>query len=511
MAEQTSQRTLGSVLDSLPAALVSVVHRGEERPVRAVEIVEPGTRAAAEPGDLLLLVGAASAQAVVDQLATTGAGSAAAGLVLREELAHDPAVVRHCRDAGLPLLALSPEATWTAAHTLLRSSLATTSGAAGTPDPYADLFDLADRIGAVLQAPVTVEDAQSRVLAYSSGQEDVDPARASTIIGRRVPREVRDRLRALGVFRHLTSSDEPLFVPAGGSDMRPRFVVPVRAGGEWLGSVWAVVDDEVPAERVAQVRVAVDVVALHLLRLRSQHDLHQQVRLEQVRALLRGSGDEPGLGDWLGTGPWRVATLSGPRENLSTEDRLAAWSTQLRRRGWNQPLLGDVDGHLHAVVGAVGESAGTWRWLARVAGSEAAQLSGLTAHAGASVDVTASLPDSRHQSVEVAAVAHGAAETLEQRWADVLLARAARGMGGPPLGSPTERLAAHDRAHGTPYVATLRAVLDHWGDLPGAARVLDVHPNTVRNRLPRILEVAAVDLGDPVQRQAVWLECTTSG
>ena len=47
--------------------------------------------------------------------------------------------------------------------------------------------------------------------------------------------------------------------------------MPVRTGGEWLGSVWAVVEGEVPHDRVAQVRVAVDVVALHLLLAAWQH------------------------------------------------------------------------------------------------------------------------------------------------------------------------------------------------------------------------------------------------
>ena len=42
----------------------------------------------------------------------------------------------------------------------------------------------------VVGGPVTIEDQQSRVLAYSYRQEDVDPVRVQTILGRRVPEDV---------------------------------------------------------------------------------------------------------------------------------------------------------------------------------------------------------------------------------------------------------------------------------------------------------------------------------
>lgn len=504
MVHPTPHPAHAPATDALPAALWDVVHAGTPRHVRAVEILEADTSAHIEPGDLILLVGAHDGARVLAFLEASRAAETAAGLVLHSRIGQDAAVIDHCRRHDLPLFTLSHQATWTALHTLLRSSLEATSREA-PHDPYADLFDVADRIGALLDAPVTVEDAGSRVLAYSRGRQDVDVARTASIIGRRVPREVRDRLRALGVFRHLAHSDEPLYVPADAADMLPRFVMPVRTGGEWLGSVWAVVEGEVPHDRVAQVRVAVDVVALHLLRLRSQHELQHQLRLEELRGTLLGSRGH--RASWLGPGPWRVVTLLGPTADLPLEDRASVWSTHLRRRGWSQPLVCDVEGHLHALLAAHGEAPGSWAWLVGVLGTPSARTAGLDAHAGALAGSPADLPDSRLQSVEVAAVAAGSLQRLEDQWAPVLLARAIRGLAGPPTGSATELLLAHDRAHATKYVPTLLAVLEHWGDLPAAGRALGVHPNTVRNRLPRLLAVCGLDLDDPQQRLAAWLEC----
>ena len=89
------------------------------------------------------------------------------------------------------------------------------------------------------------------MLAYSSTQDVADPARVSTIVGRRVPDEVIAGLRGRGVFRRLARSDEPFFVPAG-RGLGARLVVPVRAGTEWLGSIWAVVDEEPPSRSWAR-------------------------------------------------------------------------------------------------------------------------------------------------------------------------------------------------------------------------------------------------------------------
>ena len=57
-------------------------------------------------------------------------------------------------------------------------------------------------------------------------------------------------MRSQGVFRRLVRSDEPFLVPPGPGLEMPRYVVPVRAGGEWLGSIWAVID-RTPAGRRA--------------------------------------------------------------------------------------------------------------------------------------------------------------------------------------------------------------------------------------------------------------------
>jgi DNA-binding PucR family transcriptional regulator len=63
-----------------------------------------------------------------------------------------------------------------------------------------------------------------------------------------------------------------------------------------------------------------------------------------------------------------------------------------------------------------------------------------------------------------------------------------------------------DAASHLPYVATLRAYLDTFGDIPAAAAAMNVHPNTYRYRLRRLTELAALHLDDPLERLAIHLQ-----
>jgi DNA-binding PucR family transcriptional regulator len=56
------------------------------------------------------------------------------------------------------------------------------------------------------------------------------------------------------------------------------------------------------------------------------------------------------------------------------------------------------------------------------------------------------------------------------------------------------------QAHDPVLAQTLRAYLDSFGDVAGAAQQLHVHPNTVRYRVRRIATLLATSLADPDAR-----------
>src|SRR6476661_4352595 len=211
---------VGQLADTLGGGLLTVVVQAGGRAVDDVTLAEPGSGVFGQAGDLLLGVGVerpTDAVALLEGAAAVGSGA----VVLRRAAARDRQVRAAAARLGVGLVELAEHASWAHVVWLLRGVLdrAASGPTLRAEGPVLDeLFALADACAALVGGPITIEDTQSRVLAYSSTQDVADPARVSTIVG-----------------------------PAG-RGLRARLVVPVRAGTEWLGSIWAVVDHEPAAD-----------------------------------------------------------------------------------------------------------------------------------------------------------------------------------------------------------------------------------------------------------------------
>jgi hypothetical protein len=213
-----------------------------------------------------------------------------------------------------------------------------------------------------------------------------------------------------------------------------------------------------------------------------------------------------GAGSWLPPGPWRVVLLGG--EGGATR-LLDLWESVSRRHAWNQPLLADLDGRAYAVVRDSGDgSPGTWAWLASVVEQAREEGLELVARAGRPATTPGELEQSTAEALETGRVADPAvaAAAHEDVWAQVTVARAAAALREGDVLGPLAVLQAHDAAHSSDHLRTLAAWLDHPGAPGRAARVLHVHPNTLRYRMSRIADLAGLDLGDPQVRLALRLQ-----
>ncbi|MFG3700519.1 helix-turn-helix domain-containing protein [Micromonospora sp. NPDC047620] len=513
--------TVAGVVDAVGAALLKVVVPADEAEVRDVTLAEVDDTTSGQSGDLVLGAGIGTpdqALAVVARYAEAGA----AGLVLKPPLAGHPAVTAAAAERRLTLVELQSHGSWAQLVWLLRGVIdrAVAPGPADTGETgvYDELFALADATAAVVDAPVTIEDAQSRVLAYSSRQDRTDPARVSTIVGRRAPGNVVAHFRSRGVFRKLATGSELIFVPQGPDGTLPRLIIPIRAGGELLGSIWAVVEGPVPAARLRDLQGAASVLALHLLRLRVQADVARRVSADRLRAALRAPGRMGREELALPEGPWRVVGLGAHGGTGEMVDNLAMWESITRRHGWRQPLIADVGDVLFAVLVDGGESAGSRRWMERLIRDIAVHDPGLYAASGGVARNLTDLPRSRAEAAELLAL-HGSTRhrgpvlRFEDQWAEVVVHRVVRAVPSADLlvGGPLPDLIAHDRQHGTDYVATIAAWLEQQGDPKRAARQLHVHPNTLRYRMRRLAEVVAVDLESPRTRLALQIQLAALG
>ncbi len=479
---------------------------------REVELHSVAMHDPADPrvvlGDVFLGVGVAPTVEAVDL-----AAAAHASVVMLRGDALGADAVAAAEKHGLAVVMLDPAVSWTQlagmVYGLVLEGRETASGRGPT-----DLFALADSLAGAVGAPVVILDEMSRVLAYSSLQEDVDTIRRATILERRVPERARALYEAWGVFAHLATSDQPLFVPEDSSEgFTGRMIVSVRAGKRRLGSVWVESVTALTGARNAALEDGARTVALHLLRSRASADLERHVESELVTWLVEGTADAATVARQAGLPPgqFRViavhARIAADRHAAS----LLAFERATTGFGWSRPgrsaLLGDT---VYTIL--PGEDPGPARgWVTSLRGALPADvtLSAGIGAAAAAEDLTAS-----RQEADEALALHDArcpqdvAVAYDESWSEILLQRlrTAAAAGRRPARGPIEDLRRFDAAHGTHYVDTLRAWLEAQGDLAGAAARLAVHQNTIRYRLRKMAEVTGLGLDDPARRLAMLVD-----
>ncbi|MEU6848865.1 helix-turn-helix domain-containing protein [Actinacidiphila alni] len=470
-------------------------------------------------------------------LAGLGAAGAAA-LVVRAPAPAGPRVAQAAQRSGVSLLALTRGASWAQLAALLRSLLAEGDiGEAGVQTlgglPSGDLFALANAVAALLDAPVTIEDRSSRVLAFSGRQEEADPSRVETILGRQVPERFTRMLEDRGVFRELYRSDQPVQIAPAATDefSVPRFAIAVRAGDEILGSIWAAVHGPLSAERAQALRDAAKLVALHMLRQRAGADVERRLRADLVGTTLEGGMGAAealarlGLADQAGV----VLALAAPDQPApqSPSAALHARHTAERQRLADAfamhlssvhpraaaALIGDV---AYGILPVMGRLADAEEQAARVGfgflrrvGDRQHPLVGI-GPAAANGNGLARSRDGADRALRVLR-ANGGTRQLA-RMADVHveallleLRDLAAQRGDAPTG-PVARLLVYDRQHGSQLVDTLRAWLNAFGDVTTASEAMFVHQNTFRYRLRRLTEVGGIDLDNPDVRFALMLQ-----
>jgi PucR C-terminal helix-turn-helix domain len=505
-----------SVVDRVGPTLLHAVWMPEDCPAVAdVVIAEPAASTQVAAGDLVLGVAVGEVDDAV-ALVRHSAGREAAAVLLKPPLTGKE-VRQAAKWSGIALIEVRPATAWAQLVWLLRTVL---DAVAEDPDSLedgdpgsGDMFRLADAVASVVDAPVTIEDTNSRVLAYSSRQDLTDSARVSTIMGRRIPDDVLARFRSRGVFRELSRGRQTIFVPAQRDGTLPRLIVPIRMGGELLGSMWAVVTGPVTDERAAAFADTAPVVALHLLRRRAHADTRRRASAELLRAVLEGKvGPRKAIAELeLSEEAHRVVVIDTPGGDTADGEGLRLALLERISQGiGRRPVATELGGLLYAVVPG-GDGPGSWMELRTALAElpEKGRTGAPRVAAGTPVDI-AELARSRAEAEEAlgllrAGLLPGRVGSFDDLWTALVLHRAATAAGSAQVTElgPLETLRTYDRDNRTEYVATLYEWLRFPGDPRTAARALRIHPNTFRYRMRRLLELIPLDLDDPDVRLAL--------
>ncbi|GLW49424.1 PucR family transcriptional regulator [Streptomyces sp. NBRC 14336] len=531
--------SLGRVLEDLGSTLLDLVHgdaltAGE---IGGVGIHDPYDEQHYPAHAIVLGVGVHGAEDIAGLLRSLRAQKATA-LVVRAPVEDADALGPVVAETGVALLALTRGASWAQLAAMLRTLLseedigdaeAHTLGGV----PSGDLFALANAIATLLDAPVTIEDRRSRVLAFSGRQDEADSSRVETILARQVPERYLRIHEEDGVFRELYRSHGLVHVPAATAhdeDALPRVAVAVRAGDEFLGSVWAAVRRPLTPEREQAFLESAKLVALHMLRFRAGTDAENRLRAGLVTTVLEGGAeavealgrlglvDEPTLVMAMGLVPDHDedhAHITAERQRLA--GALAVHLTAVQPRS-AVALLGDT---IYALLPVPGDTAHARERAAHVASNflqRTGEHTGAVIGIGSVAQEPAALPRSRtnadralrvllsgRSAQRVAAISDVYVDALMLEMRDLAIANR------DELSGPLARLVAYDAKHNAHLVETLRAWLDAFGDVIAASASVFVHPNTFRYRLRRVAEVGRIDLQDPSARFAAMVQLRLMG
>ncbi|MGH3347614.1 MAG: PucR family transcriptional regulator [Nocardioides sp.] len=474
-------------------------------------------------GILLLVGGRTSGEAVREAIRQAGTWEYSA-VVAKGHGDDLRALVEAAELAGVALLVTPDEVSWRHVDAVVSAATSATaqSTTSYTSVHVGDLFPLANVIAARVGAAVSIEDPQGNLLAYSNlSHQEIDELREEAILGRRTSAPVRDNQHYRAVIR----AAGPVRLEHQTTEHANRLAVPVRAGSQLLGLIFAIDTPTLGEEAAKALDEAAKVTALHLLRNRAKIDSDRWSYTDILRSLLDGSVSASLAANQLGMPTSTPAVVLATALSPEAEDgRIGVAQARiidlvsLYCESWHSKALCTAQRDTLYALLPVNPDGSDLNLVRRFAldmvstvhhsaqldiqvgiGSYAADLDGVPTsrriadrvlHALSRLEPTqsvATVDDVRSHVVLHALTDRGAAQE------DMLL-------------DSVRRMIEHDAEHDTEYAATFLAYLNHFGDAAKASVPLHVHENTLRYRIRRGQERFSVDLTNPEERLVTWLQ-----
>lgn len=143
---------------------------------------------------------------------------------------------------------------------------------------FDSLDEFADIVSEILQCPITIEDVNHRLLAYSTHDERTDPARIGTIMGRRVPEKVINNLWKEGIIPDLLKNREPIRVKKRDDiGLGDRVAISIWNKEDVLGFIWALeIEKSLTEQDCLLLKKYAEVVKSKLLQLQARKNQKEE-------------------------------------------------------------------------------------------------------------------------------------------------------------------------------------------------------------------------------------------
>jgi DNA-binding PucR family transcriptional regulator len=525
---------LGQLLLALDTTMVTLVEapRGLDLPVTSAALIDSddvrlGLETSADSADVFFLLGVADDEA--RRWIETGLTGCAPVAIFAKK--PSGAFVARAVTAEIAVVAVEPQARWERLYRLVDHVLAHHIPSLGDPahkdaaqphyDSGTDLFGLAQSLADRIHGMVSIEDAQSHVLAYSASSDEADELRRLSILGRAGPPEHLEWINQWGIFDALRAGNDVVRVaerPELG--LQPRLAVGIhqpavdaRRAPVFAGAIWVQRGSRSLADDADEVLRGAAVLAARIMsRLAASPSTHT-LRAQQLLGLTDSSSVDVGavareLGivadgnaaliglDTFGTGDQRarlsdVLALSANafRADAQVTSRGSRIYVLLPQTARTSSLASWIRGTISALRNELG---------LQLRAVIAAPITGLAGLPAARIEVDRVLDSAGRHPDSI-----GQVTSLAEARTTVLLDEIVTMVGADErLIDPRVR---DLHARHPMLIQTLRVYLDSFGDVGAAAQRLHVHPNTVRYRVRRIEQLLSASLADPEVRLVLSL------
>ena len=397
-------------------------------------------------------------------------------------------------------------------------------------DPFKTNFDsleeFADRISDILQCPITIEDANHRLIAYSAHDDYTDPARTSTIINRRVPEKVINSLWKQGVIPKLLSGEEPVRVETISEvGLGNRVAVSIWKNKEVLGFIWALeAGRSLSKEEMELLKKAARAAKNQLLQLYIRKNKKEERVQEFFWKLLTGhitSNEEIKENFHLmqiSTTPL-FSVLVFRFKNDITSDIEKQVSYILKTTQQLQVLLYTVDRNELILLAAPKSTTGPLQELNRFIISFTTQMkerfhvNSIKGSFGGIYKDYGQIEKSYKEALTVLSIKEKFLEQMKgiygyqelgiYQFFDLLLEKKKQ---GEFENLTLRKLQEYDKKHHTNLVETIEVFLDKNNNVSETAKALNIHTNTLAYRLKRISEIGEIDLENMNQKLKLYID-----
>ncbi len=384
--------------------------------------------------------------------------------------------------------------------------------------------NVVDELARVIKRPITVEDADGRLIAYSVHDEPVDLVRMETLLRKGASSATIDVLKRRGVYRAINSAPGIIRVPAIPEiGFTSRICAAIRGGTRVLGYLW-VVDESpsIPPYMEESLRQTCRLLASEILDRGALAKEKQQTEL--IRDLIGGKETDQSalylrakaLG-WYPEPPFQTMVVrSGSMAKPDTKEALTREIEAYLGKARIFFVKGTEKDENVIVLGGA--------WLGRVSSLARHLEEKVQDYANGAVGVGTSGENFLHihRSYEEASAAISMGARLNLRGPcfdyatlapyELVSCMAHCKKTGDFGRNLVEKVIAYDALRDGDLFLTLEAYLDLYGKRKAAAKRLNIHPNTLDYRVKRIREITQVDFDDPNVRLVmhVWVKALRS-